>query len=209
MTLALDFATPDYGYTDAGHAHSHGYLLGAVDRILEAIGPSRVFDLGCGNGSVVSHLSKTYSAMGVDASESGIGLARMAHPDLRFEVASAYDDLGATYGQFDAVTSLEVIEHLFDPRLYAERLYDLVAPGGYAVVSTPYHGYWKNLALAVSGKMDGHFTALWDGGHIKFWSIPTLSKLLENAGFEDLEFHRVGRVPQLAKSMICVARRPG
>jgi hypothetical protein len=38
-------------------------------------------------------------------------------------------------------------------------------------VSTPYHGYHKNLGLALSGKMDAHFTALWEGGHIKFFSI--------------------------------------
>jgi 2-polyprenyl-6-hydroxyphenyl methylase/3-demethylubiquinone-9 3-methyltransferase len=38
-----------------------------------------------------------------------------------------------------------------------------------SVISTPFHGYWKNIALAVSGKFDDHFTALWNGGHIKFF----------------------------------------
>ena len=81
------------------------------------------------------------------------------------------------------------------------------APGGVAIISTPYHGYLKNLALAVSGRLDRHFTALWDHGHIKFWSIETLSKLLREAGFNRLEFRRVGRIPPLAKSMIAIARR--
>ncbi|WP_256993192.1 hypothetical protein [Methylococcus capsulatus] len=79
--------------------------------------------------------------------------------------------------------------------------------GGTAIVSTPYHGYWKNLALALSGKMDAHFTALWDHGHIKFWSMKTLSLLLEEAGFRDIRFERVGRLPALAKAMIAVARK--
>jgi 2-polyprenyl-6-hydroxyphenyl methylase/3-demethylubiquinone-9 3-methyltransferase len=56
--------------------------------------------------------------------------------------------------------------------------------------------------------MDKHFTALWDHGHIKFWSMKTLSQLLEEAGFVDVRFVRVGRVPALAKSMIAVARKP-
>ena len=94
------------------------------------------------------------------------------------------------------------------PRQYARCVFDLLEPGGVAVLSTPYHGYWKNLALAVTGKMDAHFTALWDYGHIKFWSIKTLTELLSEAGFEVVRFHRVGRVPLLAKSMIAVARRP-
>lgn len=80
--------------------------------------------------------------------------------------------------------------------------------GGAAILSTPYHGYWKNLAMALSGKMDAHFTALWDHGHIKFWSINTLTALLEEAGLRDLHFERVGRFPALAKSMIAVARKP-
>ena len=56
--------------------------------------------------------------------------------------------------------------------------------------------------------MDQHFTALWDNGHIKFWSIKTLTKLLSEAGFIDIRFHRVGRLAALAKSMIAVAQRP-
>jgi 2-polyprenyl-6-hydroxyphenyl methylase/3-demethylubiquinone-9 3-methyltransferase len=55
--------------------------------------------------------------------------------------------------------------------------------------------------------MDRHFTALWDHGHIKFWSMDTLGELLREAGFVDIRFERVGRVPALAKSMIAVARK--
>ena len=75
------------------------------------------------------------------------------------------------------------------------------------MLSTPYHGYWKNLVLAISGKMDAHFTALWDGGHIKFFSIPTLRALLEEVGVKRIAFQRIGRVPLLAKSMIAVVER--
>lgn len=75
-------------------------------------------------------------------------------------------------------------------------------------MSTPYHGYLKNLALALTGKMDRHFTALWDHGHIKFWSIPTLTTLMVDAGSETIRFRRVGRIPALAKSMIAIAQKP-
>lgn len=56
--------------------------------------------------------------------------------------------------------------------------------------------------------MDAHFTALWDHGHIKFWSIRTLGELLREAGFVNLRFERVGRVPALAKALIAIARKP-
>lgn len=203
-----EHATPDFGYTNAAHAHSHAYLAPYIDKMLAELEPSRVFDLGCGNGSTAAHISAKYEVVGVDASQSGIEQARLAHPNIQFEVASAYDDLSSLYGQFDAVVSLEVVEHLYDPRLYARNMFNLVKPGGAVIVSTPYHGYIKNLALALTGKMEGHFTALWDGGHIKFFSIQTLTQLLSEAGFVDFHFERAGRIPALAKSMICSARRP-
>ena len=111
------------------------------------------------------------------------------------------------YGQFPVVISLEVVEHVFSPRQYAATLYSLVAEGGTAIISTPYHGYWKNLVMALTGKIDAHFTALWDYGHIKFWSIRTLGELLAETGFTDITFKRVGRIPILAKSMIAIARK--
>jgi len=201
MTLDLD-------YRDVRHGHSHSYLLPTVDAALAELAPNTVFDLGCGNGSTAKHLAARYTVAGIDASRSGIALANAAFPDLRLEVGSAYDDLATRYGQFDAVISLEVVEHLLNPKLYVQRMFALVRPGGGVIISTPYHGYFKNLMLALFGKMDRHFTALWDGGHIKFWSVRTLTILLKDAGFPDIEFKFVGRVPALAKSMIAIARRP-
>ena len=74
-------------------------------------------------------------------------------------------------------------------------------------MSTPYHGYFKNLALAIAGKLDGHLTVLWDGGHIKFFTPGSLRVLLRRAGFSDIHFHFAGRLPWLWKSMIAIARK--
>jgi 2-polyprenyl-6-hydroxyphenyl methylase/3-demethylubiquinone-9 3-methyltransferase len=150
---------------------------------------------------------KGYEVCGVDPSVEGVRKAHDAYPHLKVKIGSAYDDLAAKYGQFPIVLSLEVVEHCFSPRRYSRALYDLVQDGGIAIVSTPYHGYWKNLGLALSGAMDQHFTALWDYGHIKFWSVKTLRVLLNEAGFTSVEFLRVGRIPPLAKSMIAIARK--
>jgi len=168
----------------------------------------RVFDVGCGNGSLIRALaSRGWKGIGIDPSKSGVEEANKAGIG-EFYVASAYDDLAGRFGTFPAVVSLEVVEHVYDPRLYARNVFNLLSPGGLAVISTPYHGYLKNLALAVMGKFDRHHGPLWDHGHIKFWSIGTLTELLKETGFEVLRFHRVGRIPALAKSMIAVARKP-
>ncbi len=201
-----------YRYEDAGHNESHNYLLPALFRILESLSPreKRLFELGCGNGSVAQAMTERgWKVTGVDPSREGIEQARIARPQLDLHAGSAYDDLAREYGQFPVLVSLEVVEHVYAPRDYAKTVHDLLEPGGVAIISTPYHGYWKNLVLALTGKMDAHFTALWDHGHIKFWSMDTLTQLLEEAGLTVERFERVGRIPVLAKSMIAIARRSG
>lgn len=205
-----------YGFSDHQCQPASKLLLPILINYLEnerrSLGKAdapKVFDLGCGNGAAANEVARRgFPVVGVDPSAGGIEHAHHAYPHLRLEQGSTYDNLREKYGTFDVVYSFEVVEHVYDPYSYASCLYDLLNPGGLALVSTPFHGYLKNLMLAATGKLDDHFTALWPHGHIKFWSIKTLSKLLVQAGFTVEATHRVGRIPALAKSMLLVARRP-
>ncbi|KLI62798.1 class I SAM-dependent methyltransferase [Aurantiacibacter marinus] len=203
----MDVSVYDFKTSEA--AASHGYLMPVLMPLLQTHASSkRVFELGCGNGSTAARLhAEGFSVTGVDPSASGLAVATQRGLDLH--QGSTEEDLAARFGTFPVVISLEVVEHVFSPKLYAERVHDLLEPGGVAIISTPYHGYLKNLALAVTGKMDGHFTALWEGGHIKFFSRQTLGTLFNRVGMEEIGFERAGRIPQLAKSMICVYRKGG
>lgn len=147
--------------------------------------------------------------VGVDPWEEGIWRGNAGEPGPELHVGSSDDPLQEIYGQFPTVLSLEVIEHVPNPRHFMGVIFQLLEPGGSVIVSTPFHGYWKNLALAASGKLDQHFTALWDGGHIKFWSRRTITILFEEIGFEDIHISLAGRVPVVANSMVVTARRPG
>jgi 2-polyprenyl-3-methyl-5-hydroxy-6-metoxy-1,4-benzoquinol methylase len=112
-------------------------------------------------------------------------------------------------GGYQVVTAVEVIEHLYAPRMLVDAAKVYLAPGGRLLLTTPYHGYWKNLAVAVTGKCDKHFNPLWDGGHVKFFSPSTLRKLLEQQGIGDVRFGFAGRFPGFRKSMVCSCRMNG
>lgn len=75
------------------------------------------------------------------------------------------------------------------------------------MITTPYHGYLKNLVLTTLNKWDAHHMPLWHGGHIKFWSRRTLAMLLAENGFRVIGFSGVGRVPYLWKSMVLLAQK--
>jgi len=201
---------PDYEWGDESPC-TDGYLLQPLRQLISEGSNQRVLDLGCGNGALAEQLRQWgYSVVGMEPSASGIAAARHRCPELTFHQATATPSHIEALGlePFDVVVSTEVVEHCYAPRLWAVAAFTALRPGGLLIASTPYHGYLKNLALALSGKLDAHFTALWDGGHIKFWSRRTLSALLQEAGFEVVAFRGAGRWPWLWKSMLIAARKP-
>jgi 2-polyprenyl-6-hydroxyphenyl methylase/3-demethylubiquinone-9 3-methyltransferase len=201
----------EYEYPNATRRWNDDYVWNAVARELVRVTPPsrRVFELGCGNGVSAARMKALgFDVTAVDPSTGGVAAASAADPSIAFAVGGVDDPLGERFGRFPVVVSIEVIEHCYSPKRFAECVLELLEPGGHLILTTPYHGYLKNLTLALAGKMDSHFGALWEGGHIKFFSRKTVRELLVNAGFEVLRIDRVGRVAPLAKSMVVTARRP-
>jgi 2-polyprenyl-3-methyl-5-hydroxy-6-metoxy-1,4-benzoquinol methylase len=200
----------DYNYNNSKPAHTIKYLLDPIVNILKDKN-KLVLDIGCGNGWLVNYLiEKGYKAYGTDASESGISIAKGRNPDSFYLQDLTKDSLPIelSYLKFNTIISTEVIEHLYSPREYLEFCKKILlnSGGGEIIMTTPYHGYFKNIVLALTGKLDNHFTVLWDGGHIKFWSKKTIYDLLKEKGFKDMQFVGCGRVPFLWKSMLIKAK---
>jgi 2-polyprenyl-6-hydroxyphenyl methylase/3-demethylubiquinone-9 3-methyltransferase len=202
----------EYVYAGIDPNHSHAYLLSSVEQFLRSLpAASRVLDFGCGNGALIAGFAGNGLELhGVDSSRSGIRYATEQWRDVKFHLAdvTALMPPELPESHFDAIVSTEVIEHIYEPRKFVRNAHSLLKPGGRFLITTPYHGYLKNLALAFSGRMDSHFTALWDFGHIKFWSEKTLAALLQEAGFQNLKFSGVGRLPGFWKSMVVQAQKP-
>ena len=195
-----------------GDAPHHVVIRPAVQRYLEGVPEgARVLDLGCGDGRFLSgflHRGWEISCLEIDA--SAVARGRAEFPKIAFYVGDATAEPPAQLrrGSFDAIISTEVIEHVYSPRGLLRNAYELLKPGGILVLTTPYHGYFKNVAVALAGRHDAHFRPQQDHGHIKFWSEDTLSSLLWEAGFDDLEVTGAGRLPYLWKSMAMKAAKP-
>jgi 2-polyprenyl-3-methyl-5-hydroxy-6-metoxy-1,4-benzoquinol methylase len=204
-------AVAEYGWDSPAGPESCAYIAPEVLRVVARLGVRRVLDLGSGNGALCGELARAgVEAVGAEYDARGVEIARRAHPQLCFYqlgVDNDPADLVRRERPFDAVVSTEVIEHLYSPHRLPIFAAAVTRPGGYLIISTPYHGYLKNVAIALLDKWDHHHDPLWHGGHIKFFSRRTLTQLLEENGFSAIEFSGVGRAPWLWKSMILVAQK--
>jgi 2-polyprenyl-3-methyl-5-hydroxy-6-metoxy-1,4-benzoquinol methylase len=195
----------DYGFHTDQPAHTFVYLQEPLLSLLDSQKNRCILDLGCGNGYLANFLiAQGFNAYGTDASSEGIAIAKQTNTDRFFIQDLSTGELPAELQilKFDTIIATEVIEHLYDPAGFVDFCKKILSPRGELILSTPYHGYLKNLTLSVFNKWDHHHSPGWHGGHIKFWSKTTLSDLLGNRGFEVTAFKGCGRVPYFWKSMI-------
>ena len=189
----------------AGGENRHHRHLWPVVAALLPDRPSNVLDVACGNGFLASRMAQSgHHVTAFDLSAENVAAARKSYAQVRFEVASAYDDLSDLRppAGWDAVVAVEIIAHLFSPQRFLANMRGNLAESGRIIVTAPYHGYVKNVALSVLGQLDNHFEVYFEGGHIKFFSRRSLDAMFAAAGFRRPSFRYAGRVPLLWKSMV-------
>ena len=197
-----------YDWKDGGPTSAHEYILPTLVRLIRGIAQGkalRIVDIGCGNGYIAGHLAlEGHKVVGIDSAPEGIVNAKTSYPGAVFHECSVYaHDLPELLGNDnDCVIAIELVEHLFFPSHLFEQAYVILKPAGRLIVSTPYHGYLKNLGISLCNGWDRHFKVEWEGGHIKFFSWRTIERLGRTSGFRNCRFYGVGRVPLLWKSMI-------
>lgn len=166
------------------------YLRGAIDRHWDLddrsftpLARRRALDMGCGAGLLAEPLARMGAAVtAVDAAAENVAVARL-HADRRgLAIDYRAGGVEAVAGEtFDLVCSMEVVEHVSDPRAFVAGLADAVAPGGLLVMSTPNRTWVSRVALVEAAERLGQVprgTHDWD----KFLTPDELRGLIEATG---------------------------
>ena len=199
----------DYDWVNNNTYH-HNYLIKSVINILKGldISNTELLDVGCGNGVLTSEVSKFFKqTTGIDLSGTGIETAQKLNSEkLTFENISL-DEMIEREKKFKFISSFEVIEHQYLPDDFLNKIYQLLEDDGTFLVTTPYNGYIKNLIISILGKHDWHFNPLWRHGHIKFFSINTLTDILKECNFEVIKKNFSGRFYPISCSMMFLTKK--
>ena len=102
--------------------------------------PGRVLDIACGVGygsRLLADLREDISVLGVDLSADAVRYASEHYGDDRVSFRQADAMTFRSDQRFDAIVSLETIEHLPDPRGFVDNTLAMLRPGGTFVASVP------------------------------------------------------------------------
>lgn len=128
--------------------------FGRDARERECLRDLSVLDLGCGGGLISEPLARAGARVtGIDAEKKSIAIARVhaqaAGLDIDYQCTNP-ENLAALGQRFDAVVSLEVIEHVADVDAFIGACAELIRPGGALVLAT-LNRTAKSLLLAKIG----------------------------------------------------------
>ena len=101
----------------------------------------KVLDVGCGGGILTEALAKCGAqATGIDLSNESIEAAKVHARQQGLDIDYRYENIDETAskhaGEFDAITCMEMLEHVPEPKKIIAACSRLLKPGGHAFFST-------------------------------------------------------------------------
>lgn len=174
MATGSDYFEREYFELHEGKRRYLDYLVGRLRRAGVASGD--VLDVGAGFGFFLRALDRAgFRAVGLELSPYAAARGRGGPPTV---VGSAEEPLPFRAGSFDAVTVLDVIEHVEDYRGALAECARVLRPGGRILVIT------LNRFSAARPLFGRRWSWYQDPTHVHMFSIGVLRRGLEEAGFE-------------------------
>lgn len=210
---------------------SDSELYDLVIKELGACGASgHLLDFGAGSGAALNEISKKIGGKfktltGADA----LAKPTTVSTELNWITADLNQSLSLPNHSFDTIVSIEVIEHLENPRAVIREWNRLLSPGGWLVFSTPNNESWRAL---LSLLVRGHYIAFNDcsyPAHITALLAKDVTRMMGEVGFSQfqIKYSNRGCLPMLtsiswqnislgmlrgkrfSEQMICVAKKTG
>jgi 2-polyprenyl-3-methyl-5-hydroxy-6-metoxy-1,4-benzoquinol methylase len=214
MLAAKHRATTYEGLGECAAAGLHAFVFRLFKKYV--CSDSKVLDLGSGAGAWARRLhDASYNVTACD-----VDIPAVHNLNCRYERADLNGSFSDRFpkGEFDAISFIEVIEHLENPRHCFRQIAALLKDGGVVLVSTPNaSGLYSRVRFFFTGQMAMFTDAAYaiGPGHITPLTAWQLEKVFMENGFSVVErtFHDAPFVPprclgDLAKVVAWVVFRP-
>lgn len=147
-----------------------------------------VGDVGAGFGLFLEELAKVRSSTRLVAIEPAVEMANICKTKGLEIIPQALEDVRGWDGCFDLLTAFEVFEHLYSPGRFLKKIWRLLRPGGYLLLTT-LNGEGFDIQI------------LWEKSksispphHLNFFNPNSLLSLLQKNGFKIEEITTPGQL---------------
>lgn len=151
-----------------------------VSKIREFRPSGKLLDVGCATGTLLVEAKNSgYEVYGI---ESSFWASKIAQKKYHLNVTTGFierSDFAEEY--FDIVTLIDVIEHLYNPKLTLQKISRLIKKGGVICIVTP---NIESFAAKVFREKWWHIRPC----HFFYFSSKTMNALLKTTGFEIILF---------------------
>jgi len=170
---------------------------------IEYFGNGRLLDFGCGSGTFLRRMREMgWDGTGIDFSEAAV--SRVKESGIPAYIGSLPCE-ALQRRTFDLITMRHVLEHVADPRAVLRAALDLLSPGGELRIQSPNFASWEIEHFGDAANM------LDLPRHLIHWDAPTLRRMLQECGYEDVEVRpscRAGSLRKSARRMDATAASP-
>lgn len=167
--------------------HSHSQIVRRIPRY------AQVLELGCGDGSMSRLMRERCEAhiIGIDHNPDIVWQAQRYCDYVFTEDLDDPNSLDALEGEkFDAITLVDVLEHLQHPEDLLRRLKPLLLDEGQILISIPNIAHASVRLELLNGHFTYEKTGILDNTHLKFFTADSVQALLAEEGYavHDLDY---------------------
>jgi len=185
--------------------NERGESLETHSTIYDAINPSvysliplsagRILDIGCGSGTLGEKLRqrRECDVVGITYSQREAELASGRLSQVICADLNNFDF--SSLDQFDCAIMSHILEHLYSPEVFLQRLKCALRPESRIVVALPNILFWRQRWEFCRGKWRYEDCGIMDKTHLRFFDCQSADKLLDEAGYEILTMRRDGSFP--------------
>lgn len=162
---------------------SHKDFAKKLDDYLSKYAPNKedLWDIGCGNGSILSLLNNKYNKSGIEIGQKAVAAAKKKDLNVLEGTASG---LGLK-NVAEIIICIDVMEHLLDPMQELEAMYEMLKPGGVAF-------FFTGNADSINARLNKqNWYYLHCVGHVSVFSKKAFEIALPKAGFQSISIHSI------------------
>ena len=196
-TIGLADRRMQAALASGGISSGQAYKIAA--KLLKSIDKNkRLLEFGSGTGNFARALVESGHTGKITCADI-LPRPAASHYDLEWIQADLNNPLDAPAASYDVIVSIEVIEHLENPRAVFREFHRLLVPDGILIVTTPNQESLRSLLALILGRHFAAFQGASYPAHITAILEKDFERICEETGFSKpaFSYSNHGRIPKM------------